>query len=49
VSHKNEIKQQSDGTDVEWGIDFSDIDMDLASELEELNSILGQLGGQLFV
>ena len=48
VSHKKEIKQQSDGTDVEWGIDFNDIDMDLASELEELNSILGQLGGQFF-
>lgn len=46
VSHKEQIKQKSDGTDLEWGIDFNDIDMDLASELEELNSILGQLGGK---
>ena len=45
ISHKKEMQQQKDGTDLEWGIDLGDIDTDLASQLEELNSIIGQLGG----
>ena len=47
ISHKKEMQQQKDGTDLEWGIELSDIDDDLASQLEELNSIIGQLGGTL--
>ena len=39
------MQQQNDGTDLEWGIDLGDIDIDLASQLEGLNSIIGQLGG----
>ena len=45
VSHKKEMQQQKDGTDIEWDVDMGDIDIDLASQLEELNSIIGQLGG----
>ena len=45
ISHKKEMQQQKDGTDNEWSIDLGDIDNDLASQLEELNSIIGQLGG----
>lgn len=45
ISHKKEMQQQKDGTDMEWSIDLGDIDNDLASQLEELNSIIGQLGG----
>ena len=45
ISHKKEIQQQKDETDMEWSIDLGDIDNDLASQLEELNSIIGQLGG----
>ena len=45
VSHKREMQQQKDGTDIEWDIDMGDLDIDLASQLEELNSIIGQLGG----
>ena len=45
VSHKKEMQQQKDGTDIEWNVDMEDIDVDLASQLEELNSIIGQLGG----
>ena len=48
VSHKKEMQQQKDGTDLEWGIDLSDIDNDLAFQLEELNSLIGQIGGMLF-
>ena len=45
MSHKKEMQQQKDGTDIEWNVDMEDIDVDLASQLEELNSIIGQLGG----
>ena len=45
ISHKQEMQQQKDGTDLEWGVDIGDIDTDLLSQLEELNSIIGQLGG----
>ena len=48
VSHKKEMQQQKDGADLEWGIDLSDIDNDLAFQLEELNSLIGQIGGMLF-
>ena len=45
IPHKKEMQQQKDGTDLEWGIDLGDIDIDLVSQLEELNNIIGQLGG----
>ena len=47
VSHKKEMQQQKDETDLEWGIDLSDIDNDLTFQLEELNSLIGQIGGML--
>ena len=49
ISHKKEMQQQKDGTDMEWSIDLGDIDNDLASQLEELNSIIGQLGGTVIL
>lgn len=45
ISHKHEMQQQKDGMDLEWEIDMGDIDSDLAFQLEELSSIIGQLGG----
>ena len=48
VSHKKEMQQQQDGMDQEWSIDIGDLDIDLASQLEELNSIIGQLGGTVY-